>query len=326
MAKKHCYTILFLLVSLILFTTSACNSDSSNLPSEVTNLSSTECRMMTHAMGETCIPNNPQRIATISDFTLHHVLALGVRPIGNAVDGWRSDVPDYLTNKTEGIERLGISTQPNLEKILELRPDLILSWGYIPDVYPLLAQIAPTVMDTLEGSSGNDVWREHFAFVAEALDRQEIAQQAWNQYYQRIEGLKEALGEQYKNKRISIMTVAPDFENHASSRNSFVGSVLSDAGLTLTDSQNIDSGAGWIQYSSEEFTSFFDGDILFVTITGDADSIRLEELKSNPFWAQLKAVEQGNVYIVDSLTWQGANLLAANAVIDDLLKYLVNAS
>ena len=324
MAQKHHYLILSLLVSLILFTTSACNIDSAKAPSRTNNLSSTECRMVKHVMGETCVPHTPQRLVTISDFTLHHVLVLGVKPTGNAVDGWRREVPAYLMHMMEGIESLGTSTQPNLERILELKPDLILSWGEIPDVYPLLAQIAPTVMDSPEDSSGNDVWREHFAFVAKVLDKQEIAQRAWNQYYQRIESLKEALGEQYKNKKISIMTVAHDFENHASSRNSFVGSIFSDVGLTLSDSQNIEGGGGWIQYSPEEFASFFNGDILFVTVTGDTDRVRFEELKSNPFWTRLKAVEGGNVYVVDSLTWQGANLLAANAVIDDLEKYLTN--
>ncbi|MEO1352020.1 MAG: ABC transporter substrate-binding protein, partial [Cyanobacteria bacterium J06635_15] len=114
------------------------------------------------------------------------------------------------------------------------------------------------------------------------------------------------------------------FENHASSRNSFVGSILSDVGLTLSNFQDIDGGGGWIQYSSEKFVNFFNGDILFVTIAGEADRTMLNELQSEPLWEKLNAVKEGRVYVVDSLTWQGGNLFAANAVIDDLYKYLIN--
>lgn len=280
---------------------------------------------MKHAMGETCIPINPQRLVTISDFTLHHALILGIKPIGNAFDNWRDEMPAYLINKTEGIEKLGTATQPNLEKILKLKPDLILSWGDILAIYPLLSQIAPTAMNTLE-TNGNDGWREHFSFVAKVLGKEDAAQQAWNRYYQRIEKLKIALNNQYNDKTISVLTVAHDFRNNATSKNSFVGSIFNDVGLQLSKAQNIPGGGGWIQFSPEEFIDFFDGDILFVTVTGDADRKKLEELQINPFWKKLKAVERGKVYVVDSLIWQGGNLLAANAVIDDLFKYLVKTS
>ncbi|MGD1913745.1 MAG: iron-siderophore ABC transporter substrate-binding protein [Rivularia sp. (in: cyanobacteria)] len=284
--------------------------------------------MMKHAMGETCIPRSPQRLVTISDFSLHHALFLGVKPIGSAFDDWRGKVPTYLTNKSkeiEQIEELGQQSQPNIEKILQLKPDLIVSWGEAQAVYPLLSQIAPTVMGTLK-FSGNDGWREHFNFVAQTLGKEDAAKQAWNRYYQRIKELKIALNNQYQNKTISVLTVAHDFENHATSKNSFVGSIFNDAGLKLGKAQNVYGGAGWIQFSPEEFIDFFDGDILFVTVTGDADRKKLEELQTNPFWKKLKAVREGKVYVVDSLTWQGGNLFAANAVIDDLFKYLVNAS
>ena len=316
-------SLLFLILTLIV--TIGCHADPFNTQSETISLKE-NCRLIEHAMGETCIPQNPQRIVTISDFTLHHTFVLDVNPIGNAFDDWRGKVPTYLIDKKDEIERieqLGTGEQPDLEKILRLKPDLIISWGWIGEIYPLLSQVAPTVIDSLE-SSGNDGWREHFNFVAEVLNKQDIAQRAWNRYYQRIKILKNSLGKQYESQKISIMTVAHDFKNHASSKNSFIGSILNDVGLTLSDTQNIEGGSGWVQYSSEEFVSFFDGDILFVTITGDSDRARFEELKSKPLWSKLRAVEQGNVYVVDSLTWQGANLLAADAVIDDLYEYLVN--
>ncbi len=325
MVKKiHRITPLLIIACLTILLISACHISESNAPSYISSsFSTTNCRMMKHAMGETCVPLNPQRIVTISDFTLDHALVLGLKPIGNAADNWRDEVPAYLIDKTKGIETVGTPVRPNLEKILKLKPDLILSWGQIREIYPLLARIAPTVMDKFE-LSGNDGWREHFSFVTKALGKEDVAQQAWNHYYQRIKELKVALNNQYNNKTISVLTVAHDFENHATSKNSFVGSIFDDVGLQLSKAQNIYRDGAWIRFSPEEFIDFFDGDILFVTVTGNADRKKLEELQINPFWKKLKAVQNGKVYVVDSLIWQGGNLFAANAVIDDLFKYLIN--
>ena len=325
--KLYRVAILFIVSNLTIVLISSCAIESSDVTASSSNLSSAaNCRIMKHAMGESCIPNNPQRLVTISDFTLYHAVVLGIKPVGSVFDNWRDEIPAYLSDrkqKIERVEKLGKVYQPNLEKILKLKPDLIISWGYEKASYPLLSQIAPTVMDTLE-SSGNDGWKEHFNFVAKALDKENTAQQVWNRYHQRIEKLKVALGDRFKGKTISVLTVAHDFANHASSKNSFVGSILTDVGLKLAKAQNVYGRGGWIQFSLEEFVDFFDGDLLFVTITGDTDRKKLEELQNNPFWKKLKAVREEKVYVVDSLTWQGGNLLAANAVIDDLFKYLVN--
>ena len=203
-----------------------------------------------------------------------------------------------------------------------MKPDLIISWGDVQATYPLLSEISPTVIDSSE-SSGNSGWRDHFNFVAGVLGKDGFAKQAWIDYYQSIEKLKSVLGDQYKNKRISILTVAHDFENHAVTRNSFIGSIFGDIGLQLSTTQDVDGNYGWIDFSTEEIVNFFDGDILFVTMTGDADRKKFEELKKNPFWKKMRAVKQENFYVVDSLTWQGGNLFAAYAVIEDLYKYLV---
>ncbi|MEM8832349.1 MAG: hypothetical protein AAGE96_23865 [Cyanobacteria bacterium P01_G01_bin.19] len=56
--------------------------------------------------------------------------------------------------------------------------------------------------------------------------------------------------------------------------------------------------------------------------TAKSESV-LAEWQQKPLWQQLKAVREGQVYIVDANIWEGGNPIAANLVLDDLYKYLV---
>ena len=69
-----------------------------------------------------------------------------------------------------------------------------------------------------------------------------------------------------------------------------------------------------------------DGDVMFVVAyggneTGERD---LNIIQQKPLWQNLKAVRQNRVYYVDPTIWRGRTPLAADAVIDDLYRYLVN--
>lgn len=67
------------------------------------------CRTVQHAMGETCVPNYPERLVVISHHTLANALVLGVQPIGSAsgLNDLQDKFPAYLKNKTQGIKQLG---------------------------------------------------------------------------------------------------------------------------------------------------------------------------------------------------------------------------
>ncbi|HEY9299988.1 MAG TPA: iron-siderophore ABC transporter substrate-binding protein, partial [Phormidium sp.] len=51
---------------------------------------------------------------------------------------------------------------------------------------------------------------------------------------------------------------------------------------------------------------------------------KLAELKSDPLWQGLKAVQQNKIYQVSS-HWIGSGTIAANLVVDDLFKYLIES-
>ncbi|MCC5601443.1 iron-siderophore ABC transporter substrate-binding protein [Nostoc favosum] len=331
MKKVSRAIIIYILAILTTFLFSACNQKLAKNISNLDELShTTDCRIIPHLMGETCVPQNPQRIITLHPATLGNLLSLGVKPIGSTTGYQESEFPKHLESKIDGIESVGDVTQPNLEKILQLKPDLIINLSDDKSIYPLLSKIAPTVQTGWEGPRQ---WKEHFSFVAKVLGREDAYQQAWNRYYQRIQELKIALGvgaaspkeNRYQNKKFSYVYLQTSNSSIFISelKNIFAGSILNDVGLQRTKSQDVFTPKGYL-FIPEEELSQIDGDVIFIGIYGDDDEKSLKELKQKPLWKTLKAVQQNHVYLVKLSIWRESNLLAADAVIDDLYKYLVN--
>jgi iron complex transport system substrate-binding protein len=274
--------------------------------------------MIQHALGETCVPNQPQRVITLEVPSLGNALTLGVKPLASIV--YFDTPPPYLAKHLESIESLGKEEQPNIEKILALKPDLIIGIKHSTEpIYSQLAQIAPTVVDNWEGYPS---WRDHFNFVAQVLGKTEESKQVWAKYDQRIASLKTLLGNRLQDLEVSFVhiccgTIDIDLNN------SFNGSILADAGIRRPPAQAAPIEGG-ITLLSEERLMDMDGDVLFVAVDNEEASQKLAELKRNPLWKTLRAVQQNRVYFVNYPTWRGGNPLAADAVIDDLFRYLVN--
>jgi iron complex transport system substrate-binding protein len=318
MRRFFCWLILSLF-GFVLVTT--CHHHIS-LDKSLFKLPTTNCRIIKHQLGKTCIPKNPQRVVTLHTSILAHALALGVKPIGSTyLQTLKNnfEIPPYLRSYLKDIQVLG-NYNPNLESLLHAKPDLIIGYDWETKVYPLLAQIAPTLLSQVHN---NDDWRKSFQFVAEVLGRQEVAQQVWDHYYRRIAALKAALGDRYQNQTISLLSITGG-EMFSEVSGSFPDRILKDVGLNRPTAQNVSIINNMMPIVEEELDKA-DGDILFVGMMTNDDRKRLEDLKRNPLWQKLHAVQRNQVYPVDYMTWRGFNLLAADAVIDDLYKYLIKA-
>ena len=300
----------FLLSSLIALAIVACSH--SSVPDAA---SSSNCLTINHIAGETCVPLSPRRLIALSSPTMIDALAVGIKSVGAI--SYFDQAPPYLEGKLDGIEFLG--RQPNLEKVLMLNPDVIIGFeGAAESVYGHLSQIAPTVLGRWRGYP---YWKEHFNFVAEVLGKTEEAEQVWAHYEQRVQELRAALGDNYQNIEVSFVhiccgTIDIDLKN------SFSGMILDDVGLRRPPAQDVFTEAGLILLSEERLMDI-DGDILFVAVTSGESEEMLKQLTQKPLWNQLRAVQQGRVYPVNYATWRGGNPLAADVVIDDLFKYLV---
>lgn len=187
--------LFFISVCISLFVACTHNTDT------VKNVSTPSAvRLVKHAMGETLVPANPQRIVTLDSYTLEAVLALNIKPIGAARTDW-----DHLRDRLVGVANVGLSGEPSLEKVLALKPDLILGNSYQQSVYNQLSQIAPTVLAKFENSSD---WKEILTLVAQALGT--TTSPLMEQYYARLEDFKTRMGVRLNQLEVSVITVPPD--------------------------------------------------------------------------------------------------------------------
>lgn len=287
-----------------------------------------DCRTVQHVMGSTCVPRNPQRVVTIAGDALANSWALGIHPIASSyVVGF--PIPKYLQGKVDIVESVGAYNNPNIEKILRLKPDLIISGSDLKDIYKQLSYIAPTVV--LNTPFPSPPWQDMLKELATFLGKEKEGQQLINQYWQRVEKLQQVLGvsaaspkeNRLKNMEVSIANTSSEYGIWSYGEKHFSGSVLKDIGLQRPKSQRGDFF--YIENISKEKISHIDGDVLFfVSWERDDDEKTLNKLKQNPLWSQLEVVQKNKVYLVGA-HWHNSDIFAINAILDDLEKYLVEA-
>lgn len=289
---------------------------------------STNCTPVEHVAGTTCVPNQPERVVALDLTTFEYAIALGIRPIGTT---FSDQLATHLQPELTGVEDIGSAGEPNLEKILSLQPDLIIGQDSYQTIYSQSSQIAPTLLYKFEHSGQ---WKDVFMNVAQMLQKTEIAEQVINDYNTRLDEFKQRMGDRLAETEVSVVRIYPDSIN-LYLKDSFCGTVLQDAGLSRPQAQDIAASEAKrlfdneIQVSiSRELLHQADGDVMFAWTgenTPEANQQaqqKLAELKSDPLWQGLKAVQQNKIYQVPSY-WIGGGMTAANLIIDDLFKYLV---
>lgn len=288
--------------------------------SQAVDTSNETVKVVNHAMGKTEVPINPQRVVVLDNGEA--ILSLGVRPVGSTREGGELE---YLKNRLEGIESVGHADSPNLERIVALKPDLILGTKFTGSLsnYELLSQIAPTVIANVE--HGGE-WKQLLNKYAEALGKTDRAEQIMRDYNARIEDFQAQMGDRLKTTEVSIFRSIQD-RIVLYLEDSFCGVIVTDAGLSRPSAQaNVE--ASFSVDISKELLQKADGDVIFVWTYEDKEEMAkesqtaLKELKADPLWSKLNAVQQDKVYEVPGY-WIGYGPTAANLVLDDLFEYLV---
>ncbi len=312
----HRYAIYFLIIVGLALLIIGCHTTSK--VAEVENVqNSKDCRVIQHELGEICISLNPERVVVLdSNIALDPTIALGIKPVGFSSFYGRESVVfrDESFNLIKEAINVGPTEQPSLEKVLMLKPDLILSSKNQP--YQLLSEIAPTIQMPSDFDQPGDesLFKQSLRYVAKIFSMEAKAEELINQYQQRIEDLQKRLREQLQPIEVSVIYYNLDLIYTPAKNYDAIADILIDLGL---NSKLIPVST----YLNIESIYQFDTDILFII---SDEHKPLSFYKQNPLFSRLKAVENDRLYLVPSEKWDTRGILGANQILDDLFNYLVD--
>jgi len=275
----------------------------------------TGCRAVAHALGETCVPVRPERIASLA-MELTDILVALDRPPAAAVtyaDADAATYPDHLAGEVAGIAPLGAAgaAELNLETLARLKPDLIVGFEWLGDHYQELSAIAPTVL--IEEFRGGAIdWKLWLADLAAATGADAEAAQLLADYEARtkdlrskVDGTTVAVAHPYLG---ALFLYGPK---------SGVGIALADAGIAVEVPVGADPPDGAYPTVSEELIPELTAEHLFVLTYGLEDAT-VEEYIGRPIWQTVPAVSAGRVHPVDGLAWSNHGYFGVMRVLDEV--------
>lgn len=293
----------------------ACGGSGGAQSSDASGDAGAGTRTITDATGTSVdVPEDPQRVVTLSELDLDAALALDVTPVGATAGRGQDGVPGYLADRAGDIPLVGTVTGPQLGKVIQADPDLILA-GQVRDeqVLSKLREIAPTVVTYQVG----DNWKDAFADVAEALGRTAKQKEFMAGYDDEVSSVRESLGPN-SDAVVSIVRWTPKGPATIN-KGLFASSVIADLGLRRPPEQ-MQEAVHSAPLSMENLDQI-DADWIFLgtlSTTGPADT-SLDDAVSQPAFAALGAAQDGHVVIVNGSMWMSlGGPIAATEVLDDV--------
>lgn len=241
------------------------------------------------ADGKVEIPKNPQRIVELSDSYVGHLLALGIKPVG--ITQHAMDNP-YFKGRLDGVENLGDGK--SIEKILELQPDLIITFSGDAAFTDELSKIAPTV--TIE--YGKLPVREQLLEFGKMTGREDRARAWIAEWDQKIAGYKPKIEAAVGDKTVSILQpyakgIYAFGHNYGRGGEILYGEFKLKAPSPI-QKEAIDNGKGWASLSLEVLPEYA-GDFIFTSPwTGDDGDP--DVVYGSSLWKKLPAVKNNRVF------------------------------
>ena len=297
----------------------ACSTES-NEPDKSTEkeVGGNTTRMISTVVGEVEVPAHPQRV--VVDWHLGQVMAVGLMPVG--APSTLTDFGAFLKPLvSDEVEDIGKDGTVSLEKILELEPDLIITWDH--EAAENYSKIAPTVVyDT----SNYESIHEEIAAMGDILNRQEDAEKWLAEFDQRVAAAKE-----------KIKGVIPDGATVTIADYTFEKNVMiiGDQGergskavyklLELTpparvQSDIIDKKEGRLDVSWETVGDYI-GDYLIVMKNETSGSLKLPAT-----WTTLEPVKNNHVYELDIKKYFNSDPLSALYQAEEIADVLVKGN
>lgn len=274
---------------------------------------------VTDARGEHTFKQSPERVVSLSWAMTENVLALGVEPVGVAdIEGYNTWV--VRPAMPVGVDDVGQRSEPSIEELAALKPDVIILSNGQEGLADKLEQIAPVLFfDAYSASHDNAAAaRRIFLEMARLFDRVPLARQKLAAMDDHIAVQRERLHGHFGEQLPTVTGVR--FTNNAVvlvyGDNSMPQHALHKLGIRAALDQPPNQW-GIVQKKLVDLSRIDEGALLYFK-----PAPGIERLFDSPLWQAMPVVRAGRVAAVES-TWSYGGALSigylAEAMTDALL-------
>lgn len=257
------------------------------------------------AKGEFTLDKTPSRVVALEYSFVDALAQVGVSPVGVADDNNVDRILPQVREKIAAWQSVGTRSQPSLEVIASLKPDLIIADpSRHTAVFEELKKIAPTVMF----DSRHESYQENLETaqkIGDLVGKSAEMKAKINEHNDYIANIAKNLGVQ--GKKASFGTSREDKFN-IQNDNGYVGSFLTTLGFAPT---KLNSDQAFVEINLEQLV-MEKPEYLFIAHYRDESIARKWE--AEPLWKAIPAVKANHVYSVDSDMWARGRGLEASKI------------
>lgn len=271
-------------------------------------------KTIVHDFGTTELKKAPKRIVILDNLYGEILDPLDITPVG-ATTG-QADSQELSTlfkkqYKDAKVVSVGWQGNPDLDKIAELKPDLILMTGEQEDLYEELSEIAPTVGYQINTDENWD-YHETSLKVAEIFDKRDEMKKDLNRVDAREAVFAENVKAKFGNQKLMYLRVTDnDIRYYAYGH---FGYLYDTYHFNRAETFNPDD---MFQVIDPDKLKDINPDLLIVQ--ADSQELLDNKLKNNPVWSSLKAVQNNKVIYADYSTYMlGFGIVSQEAIMKQI--------
>ena len=271
-------------------------------------------KTVVHDFGTTELKKAPKRIVILDNLYGEILDPLDITPVG-ATTG-QSDSQEFSTlfkkqYKDAKVVSVGWQGNPDLDKIAELKPDLILMTGEQEDLYDELSEIAPTVGYQINTDENWD-YHETSLKVAEIFDKRDEMKKDLDRLDAREAVFAENVKAKFGNQKLMYLRVTDnDIRYYAYGH---FGYLYDTYHFNRAETFNPDD---MFQVIDPDKLKDINPDLLIVQ--ADSQELLDNKLKNSPVWTSLKAVQNNKVIYADYSTYMlGFGIVSQEAIMKQI--------
>ena len=271
-------------------------------------------KTIVHDFGTTELKKAPKRIVILDNLYGEILDPLHITPVG-ATTG-QADSQEFSTlfkkqYKDAKVVSVGWQGSPDLDKIAELKPDLILMTGEQEDLYEELSEIAPTVGYQINTDENWD-YHETSLKVAEIFDKRDEMKKDLDRLDAREAVFAENVKAKFGDQKLMYLRVTDnDVRYYAYGH---FGYLYDTYHFNRAETFNPDD---MFQVIDPDKLKDINPDLLIVQ--ADSQELLENKLKNNPVWSSLKAVQNNKVIYADYSTYMlGFGIVSQKAIMKQI--------